>query len=723
MGHAFDLLPKVLTINICRFDQDQSDETLIKRSERFEFAERIRLRDSSYQLSSVIVHAGSAENGRFVAFIRFNRHSSADFFRSGTFAGNFYRVEDEDSWAVPEKDAFDFHNVTHLCYVREDESDLHQQRIDVPPSLAQQFLLCEVRIREARTNALSAKLKKTSSMHFDFFVATAKCVADIKSYTLKDDFVATGKVLKVERDCQVWQLMLQIEAEMGIPVKRQRLWKIIKRANNTRRVGNSLDLSLGAIVSRLGTRVFLEVLGNEMAFAEDTVVAQVRPYHSDAIEPPAEILPKRQVEQSVVASELTENELRESHALMFFKLYDPNATPKLRYVGSAYVNNSADDFEISDLESFLQKLTGIEGPLRLVDQVMLNATMELDRNELLCGCNLEVGDIICFQKAPTAQAIRTMSTPDSSALSCAVQGAIEPVSVDQTPKSSFPATFGRDVFEAATRGCVETDNTVLRPAPSITLPPQPAIDAFVENCTGGETEVSAVTTVSAPQQPASKSFAPALLPSETSGTANSAVLFADQVLNCGSEPPYIEGLPESDHLPSTVRADVALKAATCKILETCGGMMPTPSASQSNTSLSQPQANYGTETCTMVESVACLATFLDDAATPQLPTCEQIGSVPTKAENATTAKQPLERGETTLTTSPAPAFVEDYLLRRIPKQAPKYAKSAKCNAELCKILLDDLDKAANTGNISLPPMPLAPAASEGKFCVILSPRY
>lgn len=176
----------------------------------------------------------------------------------------------------------------------------------------------------------------------------------------------------------------QVAEELGVPVPSQRFWTWAKRQNGTFRPAKPLTAQeVQLTVSELKAdkdhdlRLFLEA-----------------PFPAN---PSAKWGPPREI-----VREPSPN----PDILLFFKFYDPEGpngagSGQLRFAGWRFENTKS---AVGSLRDFCCSLVGLPAGTELLffEEIKFDPVMcdPMDPKQTLKNCQLEDGDVVCFQRAP-----------------------------------------------------------------------------------------------------------------------------------------------------------------------------------------------------------------------------------------------------------------------------------------------------------------------------------
>mmetsp|Transcript_19656 Transcript_19656/g.42954 ORF Transcript_19656/g.42954 Transcript_19656/m.42954 type:complete len:1106 (-) Transcript_19656:700-4017(-) len=404
-GVLFQDFPPVLELQLKRFEYDFQRDTMVKINERYEFPQELDLdRDNFkyltedadksvrnlYALHSVLVHSGGIHGGHYYAFIRPN------------LEGQWYKFDDErvtketESKATEEQfggedetpphpgfnnpPAFKYtkhSNAYMLVYIRKEDKD----RIICPVTnddIAQHLQERFKREQEEKER----KRKEKSEAHLFTILKVARD-ADMKAQIGNElffDLVDHDKVktFRVRKETPFLQFKEQVAQELGIPVQFQRYWQWAKRQNHTYRPNRP-------IMPAEDTMTVLQVKESASHHVKNTAMdlkLYLEEYYGpDSVPRPLPVINKGDI-------------------LLFFKLYDP-VTSTLSYVGKMFANNNA---RMIDLLEDINLMAGFpaDEQLLLFEEIKFEPNVmceTIDRRATLSRCQLEDGDIICFQRS------------------------------------------------------------------------------------------------------------------------------------------------------------------------------------------------------------------------------------------------------------------------------------------------------------------------------------
>lgn len=406
-GVLFEDFPPVLELQLKRFEYDFQRDVMVKINERYEFPLELDLdrvgrkyltqgADPSvrnlYLLHSVLVHSGGVHGGHYYAYIR------------PTLGDDWYKFDDERVTKEDAKKATEdqfggedespplhptlnhnnppsykltkHSNAYMLVYIRASDKD----RIMCPVSKDDIAEHLQLRLKKEQEEK-DRKRKEKNEAHLYTIIKVAQPDDLMKQIGTETffDLVDHEKVksYRVQKQTLFSQFKEDMAKETGIPAQFQRYWLWAKRQNHTFRPSRPLA----------GTEEALSVVQvKEVAnTAVKTAVTDLKLFlevNTDARGIPRELRP-----------------VSRGDILLFFKLYDP-ATEKLRFVGHMFASVNA---RMLDLQADMNRMAGFPASqeLLLYEEIKFEPNVmceKIDRNSTLRVCQLEDGDIICFQR-------------------------------------------------------------------------------------------------------------------------------------------------------------------------------------------------------------------------------------------------------------------------------------------------------------------------------------
>ncbi|XP_024017495.1 ubiquitin carboxyl-terminal hydrolase 12 isoform X2 [Morus notabilis] len=204
------------------------------------------------------------------------------------------------------------------------------------------------------------------------------------------DLVDHGKVRSfcINKKTPFSQFKEEVAKELGIPVQFQRFWLWAKRQNHTYRPNRPLT-----------------------PLEETQSVGQLREVSNKANN--AELKLFLEVELGPDMRPVATPKKTKKEILLFFKLYDPEKE-ELRYVGRLFVRETGMPAEIL---TKLNEMAGfsVDEEIELFEEIKFEPHIlceHIDKKATFRACQLEDGDIICFQKSPQVGISEQCRYPD-----------------------------------------------------------------------------------------------------------------------------------------------------------------------------------------------------------------------------------------------------------------------------------------------------------------------
>ncbi|KAJ0974146.1 hypothetical protein J5N97_016111 [Dioscorea zingiberensis] len=408
-GVLFIDFPPVLQLQLKRFEYDFMRDAMVKINDRYEFPLQLDLdRDDGkylspdadrsvrnlYMLHSVLVHSGGVHGGHYYAFIR------------PTLTDQWYKFDDERVTKEDVKRALEeqyggeeelpqanpgfnntpfkftkYSNAYMLVYIRESDKDKIICNVD-EKDIAEHLRIRLKKEQEEKEH----KKKEKAEAHLYTIIKVARD-GDLAEQIGRDiyfDLVDHDKVrsFRIQKQLPFTAFKEEVAKECGIPVQFQRFWLWAKRQNHTYRPNRPLT-----------------------AQEEAQTVGQLREVSNKAHN--AELKLFLEVELASDLRLLPPPDKTKEDILLFFKFYDPDKE-ELRFVGRLFVKALGRPFEI------LAKLNELAGfppneQLELFEEIKFEPSVmceHIDVKFTFRSCQLEDGDIICYQKNPYLSDIR-----------------------------------------------------------------------------------------------------------------------------------------------------------------------------------------------------------------------------------------------------------------------------------------------------------------------------
>ncbi|XP_022765603.1 ubiquitin carboxyl-terminal hydrolase 13-like isoform X1 [Durio zibethinus] len=401
-GVLFIDFPPVLQLQLKRFEYDFMRDTMVKINDRYEFPLQLDLdRENGkylspeadrtvrnlYTLHSVLVHSGGVHGGHYYAYIR------------PTLSDQWFKFDDERVTKEDVKRALEeqyggeeelpqtnpgfinapfkftkYSNAYMLVYIRESDKEKIICNVD------EKDIAEHLRIRlkkEQEEKEQKRKEKAEAHLYTLIKVARNEDLAEQIGRDIYFDLVDHEKVcsFRIQKQMPFNVFKEEVAKEFGIPVQYQRFWLWAKRQNHTYRPNRLLS-----------------------SLEEAQTVGQLREVSNKANN--AELKLFLEVELGQDLQPVPPPEKTKEDILLFFKLYDP-FKEELRYLGRMFVKGASKPMEIL---TRINKMAGF-GPdeeIQLYEEIKFEPNVmceHIDKKVTFRTCQLEDGDIICFQKS------------------------------------------------------------------------------------------------------------------------------------------------------------------------------------------------------------------------------------------------------------------------------------------------------------------------------------
>ncbi|XP_058189954.1 ubiquitin C-terminal hydrolase 12-like isoform X4 [Rhododendron vialii] len=407
-GVLFIDFPPVLQLQLKRFEYDFMRDTMVKINDRYEFPLQLDLdREDGkylspdanrnvrnlYTLHSVLVHSGGVHGGHYYAFIR------------PTLTDQWYKFDDERVTKEDIKRALEeqyggeeelpqtnpgfnntpfkftkYSNAYMLVYIRESDKDKIVCNVD-EKDIAEH--LRERLKREQEEKDVKKKEKAEAHLYTIIKVARDEDLVEQIGRDIYFDLVDHDKVrsFRIQKQMPFELFKEEVAKEFGVPVQFQRFWLWAKRQNHTYRPNRPLTH-----VEEMQTVGQLREVSNKVNNAELKLFLEV--------------------ELGLDLRPIPPPDKTRDDILLFFKLYDPEKE-ELRYVGRLFVKSTSKPVEI------LTKLNEMAGyapdeEIDLYEEIKYEPHVmcePIDRKFTFRSCQLEDGDIVCFQKTLPAESM------------------------------------------------------------------------------------------------------------------------------------------------------------------------------------------------------------------------------------------------------------------------------------------------------------------------------
>ncbi|RLN55798.1 hypothetical protein BBJ29_006664 [Phytophthora kernoviae] len=312
---------------------------------------------------------------------------------------------------------------------------------------------------EEKAVARRKKVQQTEHLYMTVRIASDTSITKLKRITKTMDFSAFSNSntmrVRIKRAASIRQLYRRIYNETGVPMARQRLWKVITRENRTVRpdlplspesYGNRVDLLIDDDASpKAPVRLYLQILN---APAESSVQSSAasppispsspssrtskavanskipgaaihRHFWSEFTRPeiendnadddgkPSQEMGDEDEDAAATFTELSDgiavdhvSPLQEHEILLFVKFYDlkKKLGERLKYMGNVVVDSRITGAQLS---KYLHEALSIPFTMELLlyEEVQPVSVAEIDMDVTLVASEIQHGDIICYQYA------------------------------------------------------------------------------------------------------------------------------------------------------------------------------------------------------------------------------------------------------------------------------------------------------------------------------------
>ncbi|KAM0846883.1 hypothetical protein ACQ4PT_055394 [Festuca glaucescens] len=389
-GVLFIDFPPVLQLQLKRFEYDFMRDTMVKINDRYEFPLQLDLdRDDGKYLSP-----DADRNVRNLYTLhRFKFDDERVTKEDGKRAlEEQYGGEEELPQTNPGLNNTPFKftkysNAYMLVYIRESDKDKIICNVD------EKDIAEHLRIRLEKDREEKERRKKEKAEAHLYTIIKVARDDDLTAQIGKDiyfDLVDHDKVqsFRIQKQMPFTQFKEEVAKEFGIPTQFQRFWLWAKRQNHTYRPNRPLTPQEEALT-----------------------VGQLKEAANKAHN--AELKLFLEVELGLDLKPLALPDKTREDILLFFKLYDPEKE-QLRYVGRLFVKVSG---RPQDILPKLRKMAGFlqDDDVELYEEIKFepNVMCEyIDNRIIFRSCQLEDGDIVCFQKSPKPDTADQYRYPD-----------------------------------------------------------------------------------------------------------------------------------------------------------------------------------------------------------------------------------------------------------------------------------------------------------------------
>ncbi|KAJ2388540.1 ubiquitin-specific protease ubp15, partial [Coemansia sp. RSA 2611] len=399
-GVIFESFPPVLQLQLKRFEYDFQRDAMVKINDRHEFPPQIDLGEFlsedadrsqpwTYRLHGVLVHSGDLHGGHYFGLLRptaddrwfrFDDDRVVPVTRDEVFeeyyGGEFPQATALGTRARPNSKRFT--NAYMLVYIREALSaQVLGGDAPVPEHLLRR--VAEDRAEEERRRREKEELANTVPVKVVGDAQFAQHQAFDLSYFDQRQPAANALFSeRMPRDMLLRAFVEHYAQRTGQTPGSFRLWTMVGRVNKTVRceaplVGAAMDLTLA------------QVLENRMPrWTEMRLYCESR-----ADGAPADFLEQKPPART---------------SMVHAKFFDAERR-QMRGVGSLYVTA---DQHVRDIIPALRRLAGLADttPVVLFEEVKPSLIEEMDVSQTFQNAEIQSGDIICFQAATDAAAMR-----------------------------------------------------------------------------------------------------------------------------------------------------------------------------------------------------------------------------------------------------------------------------------------------------------------------------
>lgn len=291
---------------------------------------------------------------------------------------------------------------------------------------------------EERATARRKKIQQTEHLYMTVRIASDWTVSKLKKITKTMDFSSfsnnTCVRIRIKRTATIRQLYQRIYAFKGVPVHRQRLWKVITRENRTNRpdtplTDEYLDTPVNYLIDedaspKSPVRLYLQIL------SEPSTKKSVlhRHFWSEFTPPEREEHEEEEkqedddeededdatimlVEECEFAPPVSPNDI-----MLFIKCYDVTKKlgHRLEYKGNLIIDARKTG---ADLERAIKEALDIPTTtrMRLYEEVQPNTVSQVEKGSSLVSAEIQHGDIICYQYADAKHTESTTQEEESAA--------------------------------------------------------------------------------------------------------------------------------------------------------------------------------------------------------------------------------------------------------------------------------------------------------------------
>lgn len=305
------------------------------------------------------------------------------------------------------------------------------ESVPIPEGLLKRFH------EEERATARRKKMQQTEHLYMTLRIASDWTVSKLKKITKTMDFSSFSNNscvrIRIKRTATIRQLYQRIYAFKGVPVHRQRLWKVITRENRTNRPDSPLtdellDMPVNVLIDedaspKSPVRLYLQILSEsstKKVVLHRHFWSEFTPPERDQQDEAKQEGADDDEEDDAALPPLEECEFAPSvdpHDIMLFiKSYDVTKKlgHRLEYKGNLLIDARKTG---ADLERAIKQALDIPSTtrLRLYEEVQPITVSEVEKGGSLVSAEIQHGDIICYQyvDAESATAVEDSASDKS----------------------------------------------------------------------------------------------------------------------------------------------------------------------------------------------------------------------------------------------------------------------------------------------------------------------
>ncbi|GLD97680.1 hypothetical protein PINS_up006370 [Pythium insidiosum] len=279
---------------------------------------------------------------------------------------------------------------------------------------------------EEKATARRKKLQQTEHLYMTFRIATDSSIAKLKKVTKTVDFSTFNNAgclrIRIKRAASIRTLYHRLFERTGVPVRQQRLWKVITRENRTHRPDipvprDQLDARVDSLIdddvsSKTPVRLFLQIV------SDDEPVKMLNRHFWETFTPPEQgknpeaATVDNEVEVDADAEvDIEDDDTKEPvrvedpaldvnphEILLFVKFYDLKRKlgERLEYVGNLLIDARKTG---ADLAQAIHDAMDIPSSKELIlyEEIQPVSVQEIEMGTSLETAEIQNGDIVCYQ--------------------------------------------------------------------------------------------------------------------------------------------------------------------------------------------------------------------------------------------------------------------------------------------------------------------------------------